>query len=227
MTHCEPHAIYLKDYVVPNFLINQVDLEVTLNEDYTIVKSTLAIQANSASKNHTTDLVLVGDALELESIKIAGTLLSPLQYQLTEKTLTILNVPKEFELEIKTRIKPQENTALSGLYKSSGNYCTQCEAEGFRRITYFLDRPDVMARFTTKIIADAKRYPVLLSNGNIVDQGTLADGKHWVYWEDPFKKPCYLFALVAGGLEFFEDNFFKKSFESKEFQKRPAHYLRR
>src|SRR5439155_4617301 len=129
------------------------------------------------------------------------------QYEIKDGRLTIFLVPAQFVLEIHTLIKPQENTALSGLYKSSGNFCTQCEAQGFRRITYFLDRPDVMSRYITKIIAEEKRYPFLLSNGNLVASGKLNDGRHWVEWEDPFKKPCYLFALVAGDLEFLEDFF--------------------
>ncbi|MDR3492824.1 MAG: aminopeptidase N [Gammaproteobacteria bacterium] len=211
MSYCQPHAIYLKDYVVSDYLINQVELEIQLDEVYTIVKSILTIQVNPESEHPSKELILVGDALELESITLAGKKLSPDQYSVTPEKLIVFNVPSEFKLEIVTHIKPQENTALSGLYKSSGNYCTQCEAEGFRRITYYLDRPDVMARFTTKIIADAKSYPILLSNGNLIEQGLLDDGKHWVRWEDPFKKPCYLFALVAGDLDFIEDHFVTQS----------------
>jgi aminopeptidase N len=132
-------------------------------------------------------------------------------YEVTEDELIIHQVPDSFSLEIETLIKPQENTALEGLYKSSGNFCTQCEAEGFRRITYFLDRPDVMATFTTTVVADKQDYPVLLSNGNPVNQGEYDDGRHWIKWQDPFKKPCYLFALVAGDLGFIEDRFTTQS----------------
>ncbi len=133
--------------------------------------------------------------------------MSSTDFVVTEDELAIAGVPDRFELEIETFIRPQDNTALEGLYKSSGNFCTQCEAEGFRRITYYLDRPDVMARFTTTVIADKKQYPVLLSNGNPVEHGDYDDGRHWVRWEDPFKKPCYLFALVAGDLGYIEDTF--------------------
>jgi aminopeptidase N len=112
-----------------------------------------------------------------------------------------------FVLECETLIKPQDNTSLEGLYKSQKMFCTQCEAEGFRKITYYMDRPDVMAKFVTTVVADKERYPVLLSNGNNIASGDLDDGRHWVTWEDPFRKPCYLFALVAGDLKYIEDHF--------------------
>jgi aminopeptidase N len=202
-THAQP--ILLKDYKVPDFLIDKVDLEFELGEEKTLVKSRLEMQKNP--EGSAKELVLQGEALELKSIAIDGKILEPKQYKVTDTTLTIARVPEKFILEIHTIIKPQENTELSGLYKSSGNFCTQCEAEGFRRITYFLDRPDVMARYTTTIIADEARYPILLSNGNLVGSGKLNQGRHWATWEDPFKKPSYLFALVAGNLEFIEDFF--------------------
>jgi aminopeptidase N len=212
MNYSSPQAIHLQDYIVPDFLIETVDLEVDLHEEFTTVKSHLTIQANPGhAKAGAVDLVLLGDELELESVAINGKVLTADQYKKTDQTLTLYRVPSQFELDIKTRIKPELNTALSGLYKSSGNYCTQCEAEGFRRITYFLDRPDVMARYTTTIIAEEARYPILLSNGNLVDSGKLPNGRHWVRWEDPFKKPSYLFALVAGNLEFIEDFFTTQS----------------
>lgn len=211
MKDSNPQVVRLEDYAVPDFLIETVDLEFHLNEDVTTVKAHLSIKANSASQKSNPPLVLHGDELTLESVAINGSVLLPTQYQVTPTSLTILQVPPIFELDIQTRIKPHENTALSGLYQSSGNYCTQCEAEGFRRITYFLDRPDVMALFSTTIIADQTRYPILLSNGNLVDSGTLANNRHWVRWEDPFKKPAYLFALVAGDLDFIEDYFVTKS----------------
>jgi aminopeptidase N len=207
MNYSNPQPVHLQDYLVPDYLIEKVDLEVDLNEGFTIVKSHLTVIANPDQVKSFTDLTLVGDALELVSIAINGKLLTADQYRKTDSSLTLLAVPSRFELDIETRILPEQNTALSGLYKSSGNYCTQCEAEGFRRITYFLDRPDVMARYTTTIIADQSRYPILLSNGNLVDKGQLQNGRHWVRWEDPFKKPSYLFALVAGDLEFIEDHF--------------------
>ncbi len=211
MNDNSPQPIHLQDYTVPNYLIDRVDLEVDLQEEFATVTSHLTIHANPQSVTKTANLVLVGEDVELERVTMNGNPLTPQQYNKTADTLTIFQVPAQFELEIQTRIQPHLNTALSGLYKSSGNYCTQCEAEGFRRITYFLDRPDVMARYTTKIIADEKRYPMLLSNGNLVESGKLADGRHWVKWEDPFKKPCYLFALVAGDLEFIEDFFTTQS----------------
>lgn len=207
MTQANPQTIYLKDYKVPNFLIETVDLEFDLGEDVTHVKSRLAIYANPESQDNDRKLILNGEALELKSIALNGKELTSSQYQIENNLLTIADAPEKFTLEIHTIIKPQENTALSGLYKSSGNFCTQCEAQGFRRITYFLDRPDVMACYTTTIIAEQKRYPMLLSNGNPIAKGKTEDGRHWVRWEDPFKKPCYLFALVAGDLECVEDFF--------------------
>jgi aminopeptidase N len=201
--HHEP--VYLQDYKVPDFLIDTVNLEVELGEDVTKVTSQMLIYLNPASTQFAKDLVLNGEDLILKSVILDGRELDVLQYRVTEDTLTIYSVPEKFSLEIVTWIKPQENTQLSGLYKSSGNFCTQCEAQGFRRITYFLDRPDVMARYTTTIIADEKKYPILLSNGNLIASGKLDQDRHWAKWEDPFKKPSYLFALVAGDLEFIED----------------------
>lgn len=197
---------YLRDYKIADYLIDTIDLEFNLDEAHTLVKSTLKIRRNPQTPT-TNPLVLNGTALELVAIMLDGVLLTEKNYVINPNTLTIDYVPDACTLIITTRIKPQENTALSGLYKSSGNFCTQCEAEGFRRITYFLDRPDVMARYTTTIIADQERYPVLLSNGNLIEQSTLPDGKHKVVWEDPFKKPCYLFALVAGDFDHIEDYF--------------------
>ncbi len=210
MKNTNPQTTYLKDYQPPEFLIEKVDLEFDLGEEVTKVKSRLIMHVNPESKSATHKLVLLGESLELKSIALDSGLLNPAQYQVTDESLTVFRVPKEFTLEIETLIKPQLNTALTGLYKSSGNFCTQCEAEGFRHITYFLDRPDVMARYTTTIIADESRYPVLLSNGNPVTSGKGPQGKHWVRWEDPFKKPSYLFALVAGDLEFIEDILYDK-----------------
>lgn len=130
-----------------------------------------------------------GEELTLVDVSLNGQALKSSQYATTDTSLTIYSVADGSTLEIRNSIKPQENTSLEGLYKSSGNFCTQCEAEGFRKITYYLDRPDVMATFSTTIIADRKKYPVLLSNGNMVDSGEHEDGRHWVRWEDPFKNP--------------------------------------
>src|SRR3990167_4784894 len=211
MVESNPQTIYLRDYRVPNYLVDTIDLEFDLYEEYTVVKSSLAMRANPASSESSHPLLLSGEGLLLESIALNGEKLTTRQFRIDQHTLTIFSVPIKFSLDIQTRIKPQENTALSGLYKSSGNFCTQCEAEGFRHITYFLDRPDVMARYTTTIIADKKPYPVLLSNGNLVASGGLESGRHWVKWEDPFKKPSYLFALVAGDLDWVEDFFITRS----------------
>ena len=198
-------TIFLKDYKVPDFIIEHVDLTFELEEERTRVYSILKLKKQRS--NETCPLVLMGEALELGEVKIGDSLLDNSAYEVTETTLTILEVPESFILEIETFIKPQENFSLEGLYKSSGNYCTQCEAEGFRKITYYLDRPDVMTLFNVTIIADKVKYPVLLSNGNPVDAGRYDDGRHWATWYDPFKKPCYLFALVAGDLAFIEDYF--------------------
>ena len=170
------------------------------------MKSQLFMRRN-ALQSHPIPLVLDGEALALQALRLDGRILTTSEYQVEEKSLCINEVPKSFVLEIETEIKPQENTALEGLYKSSGNFCTQCEAEGFRRITYFIDRPDVMARYSTTITANQEKYPVLLSNGNLLEKGLLPDGRHWVKWQDPHKKPCYLFALVAGDLVCQEDFF--------------------
>ncbi len=205
MIEASPTTIYLKDYTQPAYWITDVDLVFNLEEEQTQVTSTLSVSKNkSISGNH--PLVLQGEKLSLESVSVDGELLQASKYTVTDTDLTIHSVPDAFTLEIKTTTKPQENTSLEGLYKSSGNFCTQCEAEGFRKITYFLDRPDVMAKFTTTIFADKKKYPVLLSNGNPVGSGE-DGGRHWAKWDDPFKKPCYLFALVAGDLAFIEDKF--------------------
>ncbi len=211
MYNAATKTIYLNEYKVPPYLIDTVDLEIALGEDATIVTSKLIMNANTASTESNPDLILTGEMLELISIALDGKQLTAEQFQKTDASLTILSVPSTFTLEIKTRIKPQENTALIGLYQSSGNFCTQCEAQGFRRITYFLDRPDVMARYTTKIIADKKRYPILLSNGNLVASEELSNGQHSATWVDPFKKPSYLFALVAGDLDCMEDFFTTQS----------------
>ena len=198
-------SIYLKDYQQPDFLIGHVDLTFELHEEQTRVISVMQISKNTTDEN--ASLILMGECLELGCIKVDDTLLDVTAYEVTDITLTVLDVPDKFTLEIETFIKPQENFSLEGLYKSSGNYCTQCEAEGFRKITYFLDRPDVMALFTTTIVADKEKYPVLLSNGNPEDIGEFDDGRHWAKWRDPFKKPSYLFALVAGDLAFIEDSY--------------------
>lgn len=198
-------SIYLKDYQQPDYFIDHVELTFELDEEQTRVVSVMQLNRNMASEPGS--LVLMGESLELGSVKVDGSLLDSEAYEVNDTTLSVFDVPDRFTLELETFIKPQENYSLEGLYKSSGNFCTQCEAEGFRKITYFLDRPDVMVLFTTTIIADREKYPVLLSNGNPEDSGELEDGRHWAKWLDPFKKPSYLFALVAGDLSYIEDHY--------------------
>ncbi len=202
MIETEPKTIYLKDYQSPFFQIVSVDLRFDLFDNKTLVQSTLSLKKLNQD---TEALVLDGEKLVLKSLKLDNHELSPTEYQVDSKSLTIFNVPKEFKLEITTEIYPQKNTALIGLFSSKTLFCTQCEAQGFRRITYYLDRPDVMSKFTTTIYADKKQYPVLLSNGNCIAKGNVDANRHWVKWEDPFLKPCYLFALVAGDLVSIED----------------------
>ncbi len=208
MRDAQPQTIYLRDYKAPNFFIEKTDLTFELDELFTTVTSTLTLKRNSAVAGNE-PLVLNGQELELVSLAIDGEIIDASEYLQDEESLTV-SIPDNCQLTCVTRIKPQENTSLEGLYKSSGMFCTQCEAEGFRKITYYLDRPDVMSQFSTKIIANKTAYPVLLSNGNLTDQGE-SDGQHWVQWQDPFKKPAYLFALVAGKLEFIEDHFVTQS----------------
>lgn len=198
-----PTTIYLKDYRPPEYLIDRVDLTFDLAEEETHVHSILHLRANPHAEVSGV-LRLHGEQLELLSLSLDGRPLQMTEYQQNEEGLTIHQVPAQCVLESEVRILPQKNTALEGLYKSGTMFCTQCEAEGFRKITWFLDRPDVMSRFTTTIRADRKRYPVLLSNGNPLNEIPTDDGRHQITWEDPFPKPAYLFALVAGDLRSIE-----------------------
>ena len=200
-----PKAIYLKDYERPAYAFERVHLNFELGEATTTVTSTVRVRPESDAGGKT--LFLHGDeSVELASIAVNGEAFTT--YERTAKGIALSSLPTAaFDLRVETVIKPQENTALEGLYKSSGNFCTQCEAEGFRRITFYQDRPDVMSIFTTRIEADKTKYPVLLGNGNLVDSGDLDGGKHFTVWEDPWAKPCYLFALVAGDLAMVEDKF--------------------
>lgn len=191
---------YLKDYQTPAYRILETDLHFDIAEPQTVVKSRLTVEPQRVGE----PLVLDGSA-KLLSVKING---AAADYVLESETLTIAGVPSErFTVEVETEILPAENKSLMGLYASGGNLFTQCEPEGFRKITFYIDRLDVMSKFTTTIVADKKRYPVLLSNGNKIDGGECSDGRHWVKWEDPFAKPSYLFALVAGDLAVTEDRF--------------------
>lgn len=202
----KPQAIYLKDYKVPDYLIKKTELHVDIYDGYTLVTANLALYQNPAASTKTNQLKLHGTDLELVSIAINGQLLAENSYQFGEETLTLKHVPEQFLLTCVTKIYPEKNTSLEGLYKSRTMYCTQCEAEGFRKITYYLDRPDVMSEFTTTVVAD-KKFPVLLSNGNLIGRGDLDNNRHFATWQDPFKKPAYLFALVAGDLAHIDDKF--------------------
>ena len=202
----QTRPIRLSEYQPPTFLVDQVSLDVDIRPGDTRVTSTLSLRRNPADKKGDSDCRLNGEHLELLQIRVNGQELNAGDYRYAGGELVIHAPPDAFELVTEVRIEPENNTALEGLYVSRGMYCTQCEAEGFRRITFFPDRPDVLSRFTTTIRADRQRYPVLLSNGNPVRQGE-EQGRHWVTWEDPVPKPCYLFALVAGDLAHIEDAF--------------------
>ena len=204
----QPKIIRLEDYRAPDYLIDETKLHIQLNDDETLVTATLIMRRNPLDKKSGAgELILDGQELELRKVLLNGLELKSEDYRVAADHLTIYSVPDAFKLETVVAIKPQNNTSLEGLYKSSKMYCTQCEAEGFRKITYYLDRPDVMAEFTTTIEADKARFPILLSNGNPIAQGELDKGRHWVTWHDPFKKPAYLFAMVGGDLACIKDNF--------------------
>src|SRR4051812_13788280 len=191
--------ILLKDYRPPDWLVETVMLNVALHPTQTKVRATLAFKPNPAVA--AAPLVLDGDGLSLVGLKLDGTTLPAESYIATPDKLTIPQVPnRPFTLEIETEVDPTANLQLSGLYRSSGVYCTQCEAEGFRRITYFLDRPDVMAVYTTRLEANKAEAPVLLANGNLTESGEMPDGRHFAVWHDPHPKPSYLFAMVGGNL---------------------------
>ncbi|MEX2034945.1 MAG: aminopeptidase N, partial [Xanthobacteraceae bacterium] len=203
----EPRTVRLAEYRPPDWLVETVDLDVKLHATRTPVRATLKLKPNPAA-GAPAPLVLDGDGLTLVSLKIDGAALATEQYVATSDGLTIAQPPhRPFTLEIETLVDPSANTQLSGLYRSGGTYCTQCEAEGFRRITYFPDRPDVMAVYTTRIEADIAEAPVLLANGNLRDSGDLAGGRHFAVWHDPWPKPAYLFALVGGKLGHVGDSF--------------------
>jgi aminopeptidase N len=200
---------FLKDYTPPAYLVDRIDLRVELDPRATRVQAKLQCRPNTAIRQ---PLFLNGEKLELVHVALDGKALAPSEYRFSDGLLEIPQVPNgPFEVEIETLINPVENTALEGLYLSSGNYCTQCEAQGFRTITCFPDRPDVMSVFTTTVIGDKTACPVLLANGNLIDSGDLDDGRHYATWFDPFPKPSYLFALVAGDLVRISDRFTTRS----------------
>lgn len=203
----QPKMIYLKDYQAPEYLIDETHLTFELFDDHSLVHAQLVMRRNPARGAGLPPLVLDGQLLELLSVKLADVDLTSSDYELTPDSLTVQPTSETFTLDTSVKIHPETNTALEGLYKSSGMFCTQCEAEGFRKITYYLDRPDVMSTFTTTVIASKQDFPILLSNGNPIEAGPSENGRHWITWEDPFKKPAYLFALVAGDLWCIEDTF--------------------
>ncbi len=200
MNEAQPKTIFLKDYQAPEFLIETVQLLVEILDGETRVTTELTVKRNPAASEVTSTLSLVGQDLATQQVSLDGKLLSAADYQLTDTTLTLSQVPDAFFLKTVVVIHPETNTSLEGFYASGTMFCTQCEAEGFRKITWYLDRPDVMAVFTTRIEADKEAFPVLLGNGNPMGSGDLPNGRHFAEWFDPFKKPAYLFAMVAGQL---------------------------
>lgn len=198
-------AIHRKNYAPPAFLVETVEIGFDLDPAETLVGARLVLRRNPEGGNG--PLLLHGEELDLRQLRMNGRALTKDEYQRDADTLQIPNAPDRVTLEIETCLCPQANTSLMGLYVSNGNFFTQCEAEGFRKITYFPDRPDVMARYKVMLRADRKKYPVLLSNGNLIEQGDLGNGRHYALWEDPFRKPSYLFALVAGDLVCREERF--------------------
>jgi aminopeptidase N len=204
-TKLAPKETFLADYLVPNYLVDNVALYFDLGRAETTVRSVLSMRRNPLGQGG--DCVLDGEKLTLKSIKIDGRELQGNEYLRTDNALLISKVPEQFDLEIEVLIHPDKNTALEGLYHSGRLLCTQCEAEGFRRITYYPDRPDIMAVFTVSIEAEKADWPIMLSNGNLEQKGQLENGRHWVSWHDPHPKPSYLFALVAGDLHIQKDSF--------------------
>jgi aminopeptidase N len=219
MTTKQSQKKFLKDYTKPSFEVDSMILDFNLNEDFCRVLATSQIKSLKAG----TSLFLEGVDLELISVSINNERVAPSQYKQTSEGLELPSVPTSFELKIETLIYPQKNTSLEGLYRSSDTFCTQCEAQGFRKITYFMDRPDIMTKYAVSIEADKKKYPVLLSNGDRVKTEDLGNGRHKAFWNDPHKKPCYLFALVAGDLGIIRDHFTTKSGRKVNLEVYAAH----
>ena len=203
----KPEPIRLEDYQPPDWLVDRVELDFALGEAATEVTTRLQLRRNPAAGEGARPLVLDGQELELLALEVDGLPLGANRYTCDDDHLTLHDLPDACTVLTRVRIHPDRNTALEGLYVSNGIFCTQCEPEGFRKITYFPDRPDVMARYRVRIEGDRERHPVLLANGNPIEAGALADGRHFALWEDPFPKPSYLFALVAGRLAKLEDHF--------------------
>jgi len=207
----KPKTIYLKDYRQPEFIVDRIDLTFEIDTHQTKVTSLLNIHKHEDLKNKPIPLVFDKGDYDILSVIADGMVLLPGEYESGGDVFKLAKTPDVFELEITSILKPQENTSLEGLYTSGDTLCTQCEAQGFRKITPFPDRPDVMATFSCTIIADKTQYPVLLSNGNLVKSGDIDENRHFVRWEDPFKKPSHLFALVAGDLAHIHDQFTTRS----------------
>ncbi len=216
MTQYTPHTTLLADYTPPTFLIDTVYVDIDFRSGEAIVTAQLALRRNPAAQTPNAPLVLDGEELELLRVSLDGVELAPDRYRLSPDQLTLSSVPDAFHLETRSRIHPDTNTRLSGLYPSANGYFTQCEAQGFRRITWFQDRPDVMSRYTVTLHADKAALPQLLSNGNPVDSGNEEGGRHWAKWQDPFPKPCYLFAVVAAKLESLSDSY--RTLSGREIQ---------
>ena len=217
MDHPAPQSILLSDYQPPAYLVDTVELRFELDPAATVVSSRIALRRNPL-RSDAGLLVLDGEHLELLAVAVDDQPLGAPQFVQTSATLSITGLPDAFTLDVTTRIAPEANTSLMGLYVSNGNFFTQCEAQGFRKITYFPDRPDVMARYTVTIIGDKVKYPVLLSNGNCVARKELEGGRHMAQWVDPFPKPSYLFALVAGNLAKIEETIKTRSGKNKLLQ---------
>ena len=204
----QPKTIFLSDYRPSDFLIDSIDLTVDIFDDHTLIYSVLRIEKRIELKGQKLNLELNGENMELIDLKFNGESVPSDRFQVSGDKLVILNIEHDkFVLEIQNKIDPANNKALEGFYQSGPQLCTQCEPEGFRKITYFIDRPDVMAKYKTRMIGDKKKYPFLLSNGNRIGQGDLPDGRHWIEWQDPFRKPSYLFAMVAGEFDVARDHF--------------------
>ena len=199
-----PRTIHLKDYTPPAYLVDRIELDIDVRAEDALVAAKLSMRRNPASKEKDAPMALDGDELELVTVSIDGSLLRDNEYEVAPDKLTLYAVPAAFTLETVTRIVPQKNTKLEGLYPAASGFVTQCEAEGFRRITWYPDRPDVLARFATTLHADKAKYPVLLANGNLAGSGDEPGGRHWARFDDPFPKPAYLFAMVAARLEAIE-----------------------
>lgn len=207
-----PKTIHLKDYAPPPYLVERIALDVDIREEDALVTARLDMRRNPAANAAQAPLELDGDELELVAVRLDG---REVAHSVTPERLTIPEVPQRFAVETVSRIVPQKNTKLEGLYATKSGFVTQCEAEGFRRITWYVDRPDNLARFRTTVRADRARYPVLLSNGNLVATGDEPGGRHWASFDDPFPKPSYLFALVAANLEWLEDRIVTRSGREK------------